>query len=35
MSSQKKKTPTELLKLICNKVLNTGDSANMMKIIPV
>ena len=34
MSSQKKKTPTELPKLKHNKVLNTQDRANIMKIIP-
>ena len=33
MSSQKKKTPTELPKLKHNKVLNTRDRANIMKII--
>ena len=34
MSSQKKKIPTELPKLKRNKVLNTWDRANIMKIIP-
>ena len=35
MSSQKKKnTPTELPKLKHNKMVNTGDRANIMKIIP-
>ena len=34
MSSQKKKAPTELPKLKCNKALNTWDRANIMKIIP-
>ena len=32
MSNQKKKTPTELPKLKPNKVLNTCDKANIMKI---
>ena len=31
---KKKKTPTELPKLKCNKVHNTRDRANIMKIIP-
>ena len=35
MSSQKKKTPTELPKLKRNKVLNTRDGANIMIIIPI
>ena len=36
MSSQKKKkAPTELPKLKPNKVLNTCDRANIMKIIPI
>ena len=34
MSSQKKRTLTELPKLKRNKVLNTRDRANIMKIIP-
>ena len=34
MSRQKKKTPTELPKLKCSKVLKTRDRANIMKIIP-
>ena len=34
MSNQKKKTPTELSKLKRNKVLDTRNRANIMKIIP-
>ena len=34
ISSQKKKTPTELPQLRHNKVFNTWNRANVMKIIP-